>query len=490
MLPAPEHDLDVRYRRVVSDNGAPSDAATANVAQFGAQLRAAALPRTHLYWKHYYYYGTKQLYARGIFQDALALAREGTAANPDHAGIWNLRGAVEYRLDLLVDAFHSYKTAIRHDPRLIARGSDLVNILVRRRRYDMAARVGRALVAAGQTSRMLHVWLAQAEFGVRRAAAALANLNAFEAAGPKTPYSALLRSRAEKLLAHHTRHIAIAGMSYVGSTLLGTLLGSLPGCGHAGETQELTFRADPEAYEFRPIDFDVDPDNSFPRCRTCGDTCSVFTRSFRAELSRDPVDWYFRIGRRMGVNTVVTSDKFLSEYMTKDPLGRYDLIILYRSLPAWVSAHRRQEAKKAYYGVPSSPTANDIGRVLDGWSHNYYGFLKDLRPTGRRIVVNWEKFAQAPRAHFDAIVRKLEIEGDSSVFDRIVAPHYFGGNDGIAETLKTGSVKFRSPRMDQPSPEDRAIIAAHATAGSVLRMLDASYRSEFRDVAPRADEGI
>src|SRR6185437_12451808 len=485
MQPALKEELDALHRVVVSDDGAASAAASANLERFGALLRTTTLPRTHNYWNHFYYYGIKQRHARGAFRDALALAREGTAANPDYAGVWALRAGAEYQLGLLVDAFHSYKIALRRDPKLIALGSQLVSILVQRRRYGMAVRIGRALVDAGQTSRPLDAWLAQAELGLRRAGAAIRHLDAFEAAGPGTDYTNQLRARAERLLAHRTRHIAIAGMSYVGSTLFGTLLGSLPGCGHAGETQELIYRADPKTYDFRVIYFDAASDDSIPQCRVCGGACAVFTRVFRAELSRDPVDWYFRIGRRMGVKTVVTSDKFLSEYLAKDPLGRFDVVILYRSLPAWVSAHRREEARKIARGAPRSPGADDLEKVLGEWANNYHGFLKELRPTGRRIVVNWERFAENPRAHFDAIAQKLGLDGDSSVFDRIRTPHYFGGNDGIAAVLAAGRVEFRPPRTEPPSPEDLAIIERPRLANSVYRMLEASYRSEFRDIASR-----
>ncbi|MGH6979765.1 MAG: hypothetical protein ACREFC_01025, partial [Stellaceae bacterium] len=346
MKSAPDTELVAVHRAVVADDGARPSETAARLEHFGALLERATLPKTHNFWNHFYYYKVRHLHAQGAFQDALALAREGTEVNPGYAGVWTLRAGAEYQLGLTVAAFHSYKTALRRDPKLIALGGQLVNILVLRRRYGMAVKIGRGLIDAGQTGDLLHFALAQAELGLRNAPEAIRQLDAFETIAERTDGSISLRARAENLLWHAAsswaeggvRHVAIAGMSYVGSTLFGTLLGSLPGCGHAGETQELIYCADPKKYAFRRIDFDADPDRSIPQCRVCGRSCAVFTRAFRASLASDPVDFYFHIGRQMGVRTIVSSDKFLSQYLGKDPLDRYDLLILYRSLPGWVSA--------------------------------------------------------------------------------------------------------------------------------------------------------
>jgi hypothetical protein len=325
--------------------------------------------------------------------------------------------------------------------------------------------------------------LAQIALQMHDAEAALAHLDAYEGLEAPTDYARSLRRSAEALLAHQVRHVAIAGLSYVGSTLLGTLLGSLPGCAHAGETQELSHRANRKAYDFPIIDFDRDPPEAIPQCRICGAACPVFTRQFRAELIRDPVDWYFRIARRLDAKVVISSDKFLSQILRSDPLCRFDLIILYKPLDSWCYAHRREEARKAGSGVARSPIADDLGRTLDYWANSYYGCLKDLRPQGRRLVINWDAFAAKPREHFEVILAKLQLPGSADAFENVRASHYVGGNDSIIPILKAGRVEFRPSRAGKLTPQDQEIVDNHAAAQSVYRLLDSCYQSDFRGLA-------
>lgn len=487
MAPETASDLESLHKAVVSSpEGAPEEALLV-IEAFGERLGAARLPATHTYWSHYYYYKLKRLFEQRRLHEGLELACEAALRNPHYVGAWHYKGIFENELGRSLDAFHSLKSAwrLRNDPNILSR---MVQILFARKRYRVAAKLGRTLFASGLSARSFRFLMAQIELQMHDADAALSHLEAYESEGEPTAYARSIRRLAETLQAHQLRHVAIAGMSYVGSTLLGTLLGSLAGCAHAGETQELIYRADPNAYEFPLIDFDRDRPEAIPQCRVCGAQCPVFTRAFRAELARDPVDWYFRIGRRLGARIVVSSDKFLSEYQARDPLSRFDLIVLYKPLQSWVSSHLREEAYRASIGVVSSPVAFDLVRILNQWAHNYYGFLKDLRPQGRRLVVNWEQFAERPTEHFELMLEKLRLPGDAGVFQKIRAPHYFGGNDGIRPVLEAGRVSFRSSRAEALSPENREIVARHEAAQAVLRLLDNAYAYDFRELSqpPRA----
>jgi hypothetical protein len=482
MAPAMTADLERLHKAVVSSPESAPEQALIVIEEFGELLGAANLPATHTYWNHYYYYKLKRLFEQRRLSEGLRLAYEATLRNPGYAGAWHYKGIFENELERSLAAFHSLKTAwrLRDDPNIMSR---MVQILFARKRYRIAAKLGRRLFAGGLSTRSFRFLMAQIELQMHDADAALSHLDAFESIGKATEYVRSVRRMAETLRAHQLRHVAIAGMSYVGSTLMGTLLGSLPGCAHAGETQELIYRADPKAYEFPVIDFDRDPPEAIPQCRVCGAACPVFTREFRAELARDRVDWYFRIGRRLGARIVISSDKFLSEYLFKDPLSRFDLIVLYKPLQSWVYSHLREEAYRASIGVVSSPAAFDLVRILNQWAHNYYGFLKDLRPQGRRLVVNWEQFAERPIEHFELMIEKLRLAGDASVFENVHAAHYVGGNDGIRPVLEAGRVSFRPSRAGALNPEDRAIVARHDAAQAVLRMLDHCYAHDFRELS-------
>jgi tetratricopeptide (TPR) repeat protein len=476
-------DLESLHNAIVTAANDAPDAALAMLEQFGALLRQTNVPSKHNYWNHFYYYKMKRLFEQRRFAEGLQLADEATSRNPSYAAAWLYKGLFESELGRPIDAFRSLKTAVRQKDDLgtIAR---LLQILFRRKRYRVAARIGRAVLASGRpVSASFRFLMAQIELQMRNGDAAVAHLDAYESLERPTDFARSVRRSAEALLAHHVRHVAIAGMSYVGSTLLGTLLGSLPGCAHAGETQELSHRANRKAYDFPIIDFDQDSAEAIPQCRICGAACPVFTREFRAELVRDPVDWYFRIGRRLGTRVLISSDKFLSQILRSDPLCRFDLIILYKPLDSWCYAHRREEARKATGGVARSPIADDLGRTLDYWANSYYGCLKDLRPQGRRLVINWDAFAAKPREHFEIILAKLQLPGSADAFENVSASHYVGGNDSIIPILKAGRVEFRPSRAGKLTPQDQEIVDHHAAAQSVYRLLDGCYRSDFRDLS-------
>ncbi len=480
----PTKELEKAYEAIVSYRQVTPEQQAEIFDAYKAMLEDADLPRTHTYWSHYYYYRIESLYERQQFIEAMAMADEGVANNPRYSGVWQWRGEVQFKLGHMASAFHSFRNAFRAGVERKYIGPRLLAILLGRKRYLMAAKLGRAILASEAVENPFIAMMAEVELELRNADVALSHLDSFEKRkGSSTDYTRTLRLRAERLRAHQVRHIAIAGMSYVGSTLFGTILGSLEGCSHAGETQEMIYWADPKSYDFRLIDFANDPPDAISQCRRCGADCQVFDRQFRAELVRDPVDFYFRLGRRLGTQTVVSSDKFLSEYQAKDPLSRFDLVVLYKPLKSWVSSHRREEARKASYGVATSPDADDLVLVLDEWARNYHGFLKDLRPQGRLIVINWERFAERPHEHFDRIVKMLGLRGDSTVFGRLQNQHYFGGNDAMEAILKEGVVKFRPARIEKLTAEDAATTDAHEPANRIFRMLESSYYRDFGDLA-------
>jgi len=482
MPDAKDPELKILHDVVASRQETDQERALAALDRYRIMLEKLDVPRTHYYWNHFYYFGVDALYRYKKLQEALALAREGTAHDPKYAAAWHQRGDVAYDLGRMAESFHSYKIGLRLTKDVTKRVGRMVSILLDQKRYRMAARLGRAVVANDGLPISFRASMARVELGMRNGDAALAHLDAFEAGASKVTDSTRdLRRKIESLRAHQLRHVAIAGMSYVGSTLLGTLLGSLPGCAHVGETQELIYRANPKAYEFPIIDFENDPPAEIPQCRVCGASCAVFTKEFRAELARDPADWYFRIGRRVGARIVISSDKFLTEYSVREPLSRFDLIVLYKPLPVWVHSFQRVEAQRVANGIPSSPMATDLPRTLRYWADSYYAFLKELRPRGRRVVINWERFVERPHEHFEVLLKLLRLPGDAGVFETVKAPHYVGGNAGIASIVKEGRVQFRPSRGGETlSSMDEATVAGHEAAQMVFRMLESCYRTDFR----------
>jgi hypothetical protein len=111
-----------------------------------------------------------------------------------------------------------------------------------------------------------------------------------------------------------------------------------------------------------------------------------FTKDFRLALAVDQSRWYARIADRLNVSNLVTSDKGNLNYWERDPLRRFDTIILYKA-----PVQQVRSALK-WLQISSGPTLkpNCVTRYRLFWKtgpRTYLAHLKRLKTAGTLRVV-------------------------------------------------------------------------------------------------------
>jgi tetratricopeptide (TPR) repeat protein len=424
-------------------------------------------------------------------ETALQISTDAIDRFPASRSIWFSRGRILAQIGRLADATHAFKRALRLDPASGAIAYEIVKIMQTARRPEAVLAFGARALDGGVRAPTLFANLAAASLLLREPDLCLDHLQACEDAAPLNDHLQRLRERALRMkifeaasrrraAAPRVRHITVGGRSYSGTTLLGALLGSLEGAAHAGETQELIQRYDKTLGVSPLIDFANDSDAMISHCRVCGPDCAVLTRAFRASLRRDPVDFYYKLGRHLDVATLITSDKFIIEYTTKDPLSDFDLIVLYKPPLHWVRSYARRR-------LPDSPDVSKAERLrlirswLDHWVMTYRSLLKEIRPQGDLVVLNWEEFVARPEAHFDHLVGRLGLAGGSGVFSRVTPGHYVGGNmtGSVMKVMRSGHIDFKQSDAPPLPSDEEQIVAEHAEAQALYAQLQSRYRGDF-----------
>jgi hypothetical protein len=375
---------------------------------------------------------------------------------------------IAYELAKIFDARGRRRLAVEY--------GELAHELGVRSDYLMSI-LGRNLYLLGQFERSLHfistiessesasnlkTWKDLAESGERT--------RAFRRAHPELPIA---------------RHIAIVGETYVGSTLFGLILGSLPGVAFVGESQALTHRWDVASQANLAIDFAVDAPRQFNHCRTHGPTCENFDVEFRADLLSEPVDTYAKIARRLGTRVLVTSDKAVTRLRTIDPMLAFDLVILYKAPEPWIRSYARQRSRAVSNGLLAAESAGDLSRWLEQWCNTYEGLLRLPMPLARRAVLDWEQFVAAPQAHFEHLLARFALAGDSSVFSDLDIGCFIGGNQtgNLQEVQRSHSVTFK-PSSAPPLPEEmQRELRSHQRSSDLATRLDRLYRADFAGCA-------
>jgi len=408
--------------------------------------------------------------------------------------LWFSHGRVLAEIGRNSQALHAFKRALRLDPAAAATLYEIAKLMHGAKRPAAVLAFGARALAGGMRAPTLYANLANASLILRDPTHCLDYLRRCEEIIPLNESLLQIRQRAltmqrcqaavsERKAAPGIRHIAIGGHSYSGSTLLGALLGSLDGVGHAGETQELIHRFDKALGASPLIDFATDSDAIISHCRVCGPGCEVLTRPFRAALRADTVDFYYRLARQLDVTTLVTSDKFIIEYTVKDPLSDFDLIVLYKPLSSWIRSYARQ----MFRGRPDLPKAERLRLIqswLDHWANTYKSLLRDIRPQGALIALNWEEFVARPRAHFDRLVSSLALPGGAEVFDHVRPGHYVGGNTtgSVTQVMTTGRIEFKQSDAPALPRDEEEFVAGYAKAQSVYARLQSRYRADFANL--------
>jgi hypothetical protein len=278
------------------------------------------------------------------------------------------------------------------------------------------------------------------------------------------------------------RHIAIGGVSFNGSTIFGIAMGSIEGVENCGESVWLKQRRTIDG-ETRIIDYDRDDPADIQYCRICGPTCKVVTNQFRRALVADPVNWYEKLADQYGGRRLVTSDKSVLKYWQLDPLSRYDLIILYKSPTDSTRSHFKKIEHMNHGGWALQKGAHlTVKPYLDNWTQNYFGLLRNVRPLGRRLVINWEAFVADPDAHMRVICSQLALDYDRQLFSKIRPQHVIAGNRRIpfAEIMSKGKLVMQPLNARVLTPAEQQDVDSHQAAKLVFRFLESEYHRIFR----------
>jgi hypothetical protein len=216
-------------------------------------------------------------------------------------------------------------------------------------------------------------------------------------------------------------------------------------------------------------------------CRVCLRDCQCFDTGFRTALAADESGWYAKIADRLGVRNLVTADKNLHLYWSLDPLFRFDYIILYKSPIQYLRSLLKQHVRR---GEPVASLDKDwVSANLHRWAYNYLGHMKAIRPTGDRVVLNWERFVTEPARHMRALSGLLTIPLPPETLQAIRLGHFIGGNTGVdVEALKADPrLVLRPSNAPELPPELEQAATEHDQSRFVASLLDNEYRRQFAD---------
>jgi hypothetical protein len=421
---------------------------------------------------------------RGRRGAALAAAREAARLFPRHRRAWWLLGQCELEAGDDVAAWRAFKTGHRLDSEGIA-VTGLLSILLARGRLRSAEVLAAKLAPrVGQLAR-LDGLLAKIALARRDADRAEDILQRAAQAGHS---SSLLKRAASSLavmrreLAHDTmrgiRHIAIGGVSHVGSTVLGIILGSMPGFAFAGEThslREVKLKHVGKRGKV-PVSRDI-PSKQWPvACRVCKRGCAVFDEEYRLSLVDEPACLYGSVARHLGTDNLVTSDKSPLIYTLYDPLYRFDLIVCYKS-----PSQQARSVLKDLIHTNKPIDEQMFVKSLNEWARNYLEQLFLLNCSGKKVFLQWERFVADPASHMDRLASVFGIPLAADILTNIRIGHFVGGNTGVdvPEVRKSGAISLRPSTAPPLPPEIEDIVRAHKRAAYVHGLLERRYHEVF-----------
>lgn len=233
--------------------------------------------------------------------------------------------------------------------------------------------------------------------------------------------------------------IALLGVSYCGSTALGSILGSLSGVGHVAESHRMIKSSvqDDFGNANAPFDFERGRTDDLTPCHHCGPECEVYDRKFRQQLKEQPWNWFFRLAGRAGVQKLVTGDKHMA--LQLDPLRRFDTVILFKSPEAAVLSNLRRNL----IGTRGPGHFIDLTTYAEGYVRAYRRFMNATDPARKTLFLNWESFSAAPGKHLQKLCAMLDLPYDPGVLSRRnPVQHAFGGNREVGEGFKAAPDAF------------------------------------------------
>ncbi|MCP5055389.1 MAG: hypothetical protein GY937_01550 [bacterium] len=311
-------------------------------------------------------------------------------------------------------------------------------------------------------------------------AAARSHADHFLARTKPEPRAFSLRRQIESLRAHlddnptraAPRHLCVTGVAFSGSTLVGHLLGGLPGASNIGESHWLIHRR--IGWQGVDIDFDADRDEALSYCNSCGPTCPIWTWEARRALSLDRRDWFRRIGEQLGAQTLVSTDKNQLKHLTLDPWLRFDALVLFRHpRHAWKSAARPGRKPRS------------VDAYLRRWDDEYRKLAFDLPNRGAKVFLDLDAFRKDPDRHLERLQRTLALPSRDSQLD--AAPdHSIGGNGRVVTAFREDpDVKIVTEQVEALPPEEARFIEVYAQHSEVYAFLRRQHTEFFDEPGER-----
>lgn len=271
---------------------------------------------------------------------------------------------------------------------------------------------------------------------------------------------------------------ALLGVSFCGSTALGSMLGSLPGVSHVGESHRLINSTvmDEFGQANTPYDFDNDDPSHLTGCHRCGADCEMFSRDFRRDLQENPENWFFRLASTAGVAHLVTGDKYMVPEL--DPLERYDAVVLFKH----PDSAFRSNLKRRLAGSGKPGHFDDPVLYGDVYALDYRRYLHAANPEGKKIFLNWNRFTAEPERHLKRLCELLGLPFDTAVLSRRDPDqHAFGGNQDVRDGFRSTPAEFsvRSEHDIKLSEEQLQALRNHAPMQSIHEEMMALYRRAF-----------
>lgn len=236
------------------------------------------------------------------------------------------------------------------------------------------------------------------------------------------------------------RHIAIVGMSFCGSTVLSYVLGALPGVANVGETSWAT----------------SDRDDIW--CHCCGQgKCPVWTPDFVAHLRGANGDWYARIGRRIGKDILVSSDKDVALLARHDPTLALDAVICFRPpAEAYISY-----VKGAVFDEGSGETTLPPEEYYAFWRW-FYTQHNGMTNHGHRVWFDFQSFSIAPGPTLAKLCERLSLPPPWEQALRYweTRQHAIGGHFSPYDRAPSELIIRPRPSVEPPAPEGPEYLAA------------------------------
>lgn len=270
----------------------------------------------------------------------------------------------------------------------------------------------------------------------------------------------------------------LLGVSFCGSTALGSMLGSLPGVAHVGESHRIVKSStrDEQDIAGAPFDFENHDPAELTPCHHCGPDCEVFDLEFRRQLQAQPENWFFKLAHRARMRHLISGDKQTA--LELDPLERFSAVLLFRDPVAafWSNLRRKQD------GSRHPGHFDNAGQYAQMWARSYQRLLQVAPDGGKTIHLHWDSFTATPHEHLERLCGLLDLPFASTVLNqRDPEQHAFGGNEDVRTGFSATpeSFRVRQERTNGVSEAQQQIIRQHHHVQPVYDTLLKRYRADF-----------